>query len=175
MTFSPLSPHPLKNPSPSPLLPSTGRSKPLSSRVHRFFNPPETLTLTPASNRRREMAQREKELQVPETLTLCVNNCGFYGNPATNNMCQACFQAAGFASPSPPSRSSHEKASSAPARSPDPAAEAGRGAADAPAAKADAATAVVSPVRRVSRCAGCRKRVGLTGFRCRCGSREGSQ
>ncbi|XP_038976381.1 zinc finger A20 and AN1 domain-containing stress-associated protein 1-like isoform X3 [Phoenix dactylifera] len=156
MTFSPLSPHPLKNPSPSPLLPSTGRSKPLSSRVHRFFNPPETLTLTPASNRRREMAQREKELQVPETLTLCVNNCG-------------------FASPSPPSRSSHEKASSAPARSPDPAAEAGRGAADAPAAKADAATAVVSPVRRVSRCAGCRKRVGLTGFRCRCGSREGSQ
>ncbi|XP_008795709.1 zinc finger A20 and AN1 domain-containing stress-associated protein 11-like [Phoenix dactylifera] len=115
------------------------------------------------------MAQREKELQVPETLTLCVNNCGFYGNPATNNMCQACFQAAGFASPSPPSRSSHEKASSAPARSLDPAAEAGREGAEGPAGKADAAAAVVSPARRVSRCAGCRKRVGLTGFRCRCG------
>ncbi|XP_038988627.1 zinc finger A20 and AN1 domain-containing stress-associated protein 11-like [Phoenix dactylifera] len=120
------------------------------------------------------MAQRE-ELQVPKTLTLCINNCGFYGNPATNNMCQACFQAAGFASPLLPSRSSHEKASSAPAQSLDPAAEAGRGGAEGPAAKADAAAAVVSPARRVSRCAGCRKRVGLTGFRCRCGSREGSQ
>ncbi|KAG1363859.1 zinc finger A20 and AN1 domain-containing stress-associated protein 1 [Cocos nucifera] len=117
------------------------------------------------------MAQREKELQVPETLTLCVNNCGFYGNPATNNMCQACFQAAGFASPSPPSRSGHEKPSSTLARSPDPAVEAGRGGAEGPAAKTDAAAAAVgvASARRVNRCAGCRKRVGLTGFRCRCG------
>lgn len=117
------------------------------------------------------MAQREKELQVPETRTLCVNNCGFYGNPATNNMCQACLQAAGFASPSPPSLSGHEKPSSAPARSPDPAVESGRGREEGPAAKADAAAAAVgvAPARRVNRCAGCRKRVGLMGFQCRCG------
>ncbi|XP_008776561.1 zinc finger A20 and AN1 domain-containing stress-associated protein 1-like [Phoenix dactylifera] len=118
------------------------------------------------------MAQREKELQVPETRTLCVNNCGFYGNPATNNMCQACFQAAGFAAPSsPPSCSSHEKPRSAPARSPDPAAEGGWGEARGPPAKPDAAAAAagVTLAKRVNRCAGCRKRVGLTGFRCRCG------
>ncbi|KAG1327272.1 zinc finger A20 and AN1 domain-containing stress-associated protein 11 [Cocos nucifera] len=116
------------------------------------------------------MAQREKELQVPETLTLCVNNCGFYGNPATNNMCQTCFQAAGFASPSsPPSCSGHEKPRSAPLRSPDPAAEGGRGSVEGLAAKADVAATRLAPPRQVNRCAGCRKRVGLMGFRCRCG------
>ncbi|KAG7014233.1 Zinc finger A20 and AN1 domain-containing stress-associated protein 5, partial [Cucurbita argyrosperma subsp. argyrosperma] len=43
------------------------------------------------------MAQRtekeETEFKVPETITLCVNNCGLTGNPATNNMCQKCFNA----------------------------------------------------------------------------------
>ncbi|MFS7902113.1 putative transcription regulator A20-like family [Helianthus anomalus] len=44
------------------------------------------------------MAQRtekeETELKnVPETLTLCVNNCGVVASPATNNMCQNCFNA----------------------------------------------------------------------------------
>ncbi|MBA0645120.1 hypothetical protein Goklo_013251, partial [Gossypium klotzschianum] len=43
------------------------------------------------------MAQRtekeETEFKVPETLTLCVNDCGVIGNPATNNMCQNCFNA----------------------------------------------------------------------------------
>ncbi|MFS7917721.1 putative transcription regulator A20-like family [Helianthus anomalus] len=44
------------------------------------------------------MAQRtEKEetefKNAPETLTLCVNNCGVVASPATNNMCQNCFNA----------------------------------------------------------------------------------
>nr|GLL21828.1 zinc finger A20 and AN1 domain-containing stress-associated protein 5-like [Ipomoea trifida] len=30
---------------------------------------------------------------LPETITLCVNNCGVTGNPTTNNMCQKCFSA----------------------------------------------------------------------------------
>lgn len=71
------------------------------------------------------MAQRDKkeeptELRAPE-ITLCSNNCGFPGNPATQNLCQSCFSAA---------------------------------------------TASMSSANR---CSSCRKRVGLTGFRCRCG------
>lgn len=43
------------------------------------------------------MAQRDKkeeptELRAPE-ITLCANNCGFPGNPATQNLCQSCFSA----------------------------------------------------------------------------------
>ncbi|XP_072978794.1 zinc finger A20 and AN1 domain-containing stress-associated protein 1 [Typha angustifolia] len=116
------------------------------------------------------MAQRDKkeetELQLSENLTLCVNNCGFYGNPATNNMCQSCFQssAAAASSLSSPSSSSSplsfcQKTRSAPDRPPVAAAkEAVTSAAEAPA-----------PASRVNRCYSCRKRVGLTGFRCRCG------
>ncbi|CAL9748800.1 unnamed protein product [Musa acuminata subsp. burmannicoides] len=113
------------------------------------------------------MAQREKEeakLHAPETLTLCVNNCGFPGNPATNNMCQSCFQASTIAaSPAPHSCSPR---SALPIRSPERAAE------ERDARTSEAPAAAVSapaPARQVSRCFSCRKRVGLTGFRCRCG------
>nr|KYP55121.1 Zinc finger A20 and AN1 domain-containing stress-associated protein 1 [Cajanus cajan] len=37
--------------------------------------------------------KEETDFKVPETITLCVNNCGVTGNPATNNMCQNCFAA----------------------------------------------------------------------------------
>ncbi|MCL7051078.1 hypothetical protein MKW94_023581 [Papaver nudicaule] len=41
------------------------------------------------------MAQRDKEetkLKMIESMTLCINNCGVYGNPSTKNMCQTCFE-----------------------------------------------------------------------------------
>ncbi|XP_073010387.1 zinc finger A20 and AN1 domain-containing stress-associated protein 5-like [Typha latifolia] len=111
------------------------------------------------------MAQREEEteLGVPETLTLamCVNNCGFYGNPSTNNMCQACF----ISSSSPHLSSGHEKPRSVQIRSPDRAISSRKRAAD------QSLTVDSTPAKafKVNRCSGCRKRVGLTGFRCRCG------
>ncbi|KAK8635358.1 hypothetical protein V6N13_004099 [Hibiscus sabdariffa] len=113
------------------------------------------------------MAQRtekeETEFKVPETMTLCVNNCGVIGNPATNNMCQNCFNAtatpvaAAVAVPSSqlsrstPSRSLNKRSDCSPPK-----------------------TTTLSPTagavkKVVNRCSGCRKRVGLTGFRCRCG------
>ncbi|XP_077214708.1 zinc finger A20 and AN1 domain-containing stress-associated protein 5-like [Tasmannia lanceolata] len=113
------------------------------------------------------MAQREKEeteFKVPETLTLCVNNCGFSGNPATKNMCQKCFKAAGTLTI--PSCSGHEKARSTTIRSPvrlDPA----EGVKDLPCEPPEHEGRV--KVLAVNRCSGCRKKVGLTGFRCRCG------
>ncbi|GFZ02795.1 A20/AN1-like zinc finger family protein [Actinidia rufa] len=96
------------------------------------------------------MAQRtEKEETefkvVPETITLCVNNCGVIGNPATNNMCQ--------------------KSRSTPPRSPEPVETCRNTTAEAAAAGSEAAVVT----REVNRCSGCRRKVGLTGFRCRCG------
>lgn len=147
------------------------------------------------------MAQKtgneETEFKVPETLSLCVNNCGVTGNPGTNNMCQKCFNASTATStssnntttgggPSSPRGTSTAIAATAtgkvvvsgggilkfsaeklprssPSRSPkkDPAPESRL---DREKAEASAAAR-----REVNRCSGCRRKVGLTGFRCRCG------
>ena len=106
------------------------------------------------------MAQRteKEEINVPETLTLCINNCGLIGSPSTNNMCQNCFSTTTTtcnkprSSPSLPSRCDV--------------------ALDLPLDQTivDVPEAVPVVVKKVvNRCSGCRKRVGLTGFRCRCG------
>jgi hypothetical protein len=137
------------------------------------------------------MAQRDKkeeptELRAPE-ITLCANNCGFPGNPATQNLCQSCFSAAtasrsSSSSPSPPSPTSSSSASAPVAAAvsqprpalvdaaavelqASPAAAAVGWSMEVVAAAAPAAAARTS----VNRCSSCRKRVGLTGFRCRCG------
>ncbi|PIN18775.1 putative Zn-finger protein [Handroanthus impetiginosus] len=122
---------------------------------------------------------------VPETISLCVK-CGVAGNSATNNLCQKCFNgtttastsgAAAAASPSsgganPVNRVFVEKsfrsslsARSSPERICNPA-ETSRD------LKKELSTAPedAPPVKReVNRCSGCRRKVGLTGFRCRCG------
>ncbi|XP_039008579.1 zinc finger A20 and AN1 domain-containing stress-associated protein 5-like isoform X2 [Hibiscus syriacus] len=112
------------------------------------------------------MAQRagkeEAEFKVPETMPLCVNNCGVTGNPATNNLCQNCFTAAtsttavvavsgSQALRSAPSRSSNKRSEFSPLKT-------------APFLRTSGTEKKV-----VNRCSGCRRRVGLTGFRCRCG------
>ncbi|KAJ6804276.1 uncharacterized protein M6B38_289280 [Iris pallida] len=108
------------------------------------------------------MAQREKEeteVQLTETLALCANNCGFQRSPATGNLCQSCFQSQ---IRSPPPSGSGSRARSDPTGAPEgkaPAEERAEPAAAAPAARPTGA----------NRCSGCGKRVGLTGFRCRCG------
>jgi hypothetical protein len=123
------------------------------------------------------MAQRDKKVEEPTELhapeiTLCANNCGFPGNPATKNLCQNCFLSA-----------SSTPATSVLPPSPSPAVFPPRPAAAATAVPASAAPASAAAVDRpaagpvdpktsrssVNRCHSCRKRVGLTGFRCRCG------
>ncbi|OEL16871.1 Zinc finger A20 and AN1 domain-containing stress-associated protein 1 [Dichanthelium oligosanthes] len=126
------------------------------------------------------MAQRDKkeettELRAPE-ITLCANSCGFPGNPATQNLCQSCFAAAtasSMSSPTPSSSVSTPAAASqqprqAPADVPPPMelASPADAAVDLPALAAPAPAAARTSVNR---CSSCRKRVGLTGFRCRCG------
>ncbi|KAJ9563288.1 hypothetical protein OSB04_008448 [Centaurea solstitialis] len=128
------------------------------------------------------MAQRtEKEetefKAVPETLTLCVNNCGVVGNPATNNMCQKCFNAtsstAAASSSSQRGRTRSSSSSRSASVSVDLVVDRTVVAAlddDIESKEAERTDAVAVVVKKeVSRCSGCRKRVGLTGFRCRCG------
>ncbi|KAF7824524.1 zinc finger A20 and AN1 domain-containing stress-associated protein 5 [Senna tora] len=125
------------------------------------------------------MAQKtekeETEFKVPETIVPCVNNCGVTGNPATNNMCQNCFNA----STTPASSSSSSSSSAASttttsrstaSRSPKrsfPSDEPTQTTADR--SRSDETTPSSEAKRVVNRCSGCRRKVGLTGFRCRCG------
>lgn len=130
------------------------------------------------------MAQKtgneETEVKVvAETICLCVK-CGVAGNFAANNLCQKCFTATTAASTSsavaPPASStasgadpvfeeksfrSSTSARSSPERMTD-SAQARRN-------PREVAAASVPMKREVNRCFGCRRRVGLTGFRCRCG------
>ncbi|KAI8023617.1 Zinc finger A20 and AN1 domain-containing stress-associated protein 5 [Camellia lanceoleosa] len=113
------------------------------------------------------MAQRtEKEetefKAVPETITLCVNNCGVTGNPATNNMCHNCFTASSSTSSimTPPYKFS---AKSHRSRLPEISSNTGRNS-----TSQDRGFQALAK-RELNRCSGCRRKVGLTGFRCRCG------
>ncbi|KAK4414437.1 Zinc finger A20 and AN1 domain-containing stress-associated protein 5 [Sesamum alatum] len=131
------------------------------------------------------MAQRtEKEETefkvVPDTISLCVK-CGVVGNSATNNLCQKCFNTttAASASTAAPAAAtsaggakpvnnvfvekSFRSIASSPLRKFDSAETSGD-------LKNESAEEAPPPVKRqVNRCSGCRRKVGLTGFRCRCG------
>ncbi|KAJ6755085.1 AN1-TYPE ZINC FINGER PROTEIN [Salix purpurea] len=143
------------------------------------------------------MSQRtekeETECKVPENLTSCINNCGVTGNPATNNMCQKCFSASTSTSNSSSSSSSSttstttsitfaatttgvstneiliftSEKSSRPSMSRSLAKDPQKPPKTASAKDRSDSYAVAR--KEVNRCSGCRRRVGLTGFRCRCG------
>ncbi|KAK2967977.1 hypothetical protein RJ640_015422 [Escallonia rubra] len=62
---------------------------------------------------------------VPEILTLCINNCGVTGSPATKNMCQKCFSAS-FSAASSSTKSRRSMSSGLTASTSDPADAVGR-------------------------------------------------
>lgn len=111
--------------------------------------------------------ESEETVQTPEAPILCVNNCGFFGSSMTNNMCSKCYRdfikVTTLAAPVVEKKVSTAASSSAvplePAK-PD----------EAPAAIAvDSQAAQEPPKPPSNRCLSCRKKVGLTGFQCRCG------
>ena len=130
------------------------------------------------------MAQRtekeETDFKVPETITLCVNNCGVIGNPATNNMCQKCFNATTTTTATTSSASASTTNLKAPISTTTSRSSYRSANNNSPSAENTRKTTANSsrstddeepaPAKRVvNRCSGCQRKVGLTGFRCRCG------
>ncbi|CAG7874451.1 zinc finger A20 and AN1 domain-containing stress-associated protein 4 [Brassica rapa] len=117
----------------------------------------------------------EHRCQTPEGHRLCVNNCGFSGSSATMNLCSNCYgdlclnqqqqQAStkstvesSLSAASPPSSLEIESISSSSST------------AEKQIPLIQTSTEQKQPPQRPNRCTVCRKRVGLTGFMCRCGT-----
>ncbi|XP_019187164.1 PREDICTED: zinc finger A20 and AN1 domain-containing stress-associated protein 6-like [Ipomoea nil] len=110
----------------------------------------------------------EHGYQSPEGHRLCANNCGFFGSPATQNYCSKCYRDICLkAAQSKPKAPVDSVFAAPPASASSP--ENLKGRAAAADKVEEAAAAVVLPQQATNRCSACRKKVGLTGFRCRCG------
>ncbi|XP_073149593.1 zinc finger A20 and AN1 domain-containing stress-associated protein 8-like isoform X1 [Henckelia pumila] len=129
-------------------------------------------------------SSKETGCQVPEGPILCINNCGFFGSAATMNMCSKCHKDMVLqqqqASLAASSIENLVNASSSSANEKEPVladmVNTEAGAVELKASFSESSSELMSgkssdmkAVEGPKRCTSCRKRVGLTGFSCKCG------
>ncbi|CAI8602593.1 unnamed protein product [Vicia faba] len=126
----------------------------------------------------------EQPCQAPEGHRLCANNCGIIGNPATMNLCSKCYGDIRLKNQQDAStKSTIENALSSSSSAASIASVASIASIASPPLflSESAVVSTVAPTEiapsyvtqipvQPNRCLSCRKRVGLTGFKCKCGS-----